>query len=253
MRYERVQEILENEPAFRNRLSPKTHPVQTRFGEKVMFSKETVDITEALHSEGKDAHKVPKNDVLKAAARILRVIAGNGESIPVMPVAAPPKPVEPASPARKPRVKPLPAPPPEPEPSAPVAIKAKPKAKKKPEAAPIARTPVPQPEAKPVRVNKPEPVKPAPQAVVAAPVEEEPVPESELPPEKQPLRLPRDFDPSQFPHYSVQTSIYALLLSALNLGEHYEKFPGAEARHKKLEDVMKDYLSTCDALKLKTT
>jgi hypothetical protein len=68
---------------------------------------------------------------------------------------------------------------------------------------------------------------------------------------EQVLRLPPEFDPNQFPHYSVQTSIYGLLLSALNLSEHYERFPNTEARQAKLEDIVKDYLETCDALKLK--
>lgn len=68
---------------------------------------------------------------------------------------------------------------------------------------------------------------------------------------QQPLHLPEEFDPSKFPHYSVQSSIYGLLLSALNLSEHYERFPNTEARQAKLEDIVKDYLETCDALKLK--
>ncbi len=68
---------------------------------------------------------------------------------------------------------------------------------------------------------------------------------------QQPLHLPEEFDPSKFPHYSVQTSIYGLLLTALNCSEHYEKFPGTEARQQKLEDLVKDYLETCDALQLK--
>lgn len=255
MRYERVQDILENEPAFRARISPKTHLVESRFGEKMAFSKEAVDITEALHAEGKDAHKVPKGDVLHMAARIFRIIATNGDAAHavVLPVQAPAQP--PAKPAAKPvaakpavklpeppakkkkaKVKAVAAPKPDPKPKA-EPVQTKPKVKK-------TETKVQQVEPKPARLAKPEPPQP---------VAEDQLPESELPPERQPLRLPRDFDPSKFPHYSVQSSIYALLLSAMGLSEHYERYPEKEVRQRKLEEIMKDYLSTCNSLSLKTT
>ncbi len=252
MRYERVQDILENEPAFRTRISPKTHMVESRFGEKMAFSKEAVDITEALHAEGKDAHKVPKTDVLHMAARVFRIIATNGEAhVVTAPVAAPAP--APAKPVTKPvAAKPAAAPAPAKKKKAKVKAVAAPKPEPKPKAAPVvAKATVKKPETKaqqlepkPAKLTKPEPT----QAVV-----EDQLPESELPPERQPLRLPRDFDPSKFPHYSVQSSIYALLLSAMGLSEHYERYPEKEARQKKLEEVMKDYLSTCNSLSLKTT
>lgn len=84
------------------------------------------------------------------------------------------------------------------------------------------------------------------------PPEPPPVPESELPIEKQPLKMPPNFDPSKYPHYSVQSSIYSLLLSALNMSEHYEKLPGAEARQKKLDELVRDYQDTCDPLKYRS-
>ena len=43
MRYERVQGILESQPAICGRLGPKTYPIETRFGEKIFFSKEAVE------------------------------------------------------------------------------------------------------------------------------------------------------------------------------------------------------------------
>ncbi len=249
MRYERVQDILENEPAFRNRISSKSHPIDTRFGEKMLFSKETVEITEALHAEGKDAHKVPKTDVLIMAAKVLKIISTNGQNhVNNPPAVAQPEPKPKAEPAplkKKQQVKskPTPAAP------APKPVQAKAKAEpvvnknksRKPEQK------IQQAEVKPARLSRPEVPKPVPPGL------QEPMPESELPPEKQPLRLPPDFDPSKFPHYSVQSSIYGLLLSALSLAEHYERFPNREERMKDLEAVMKKYLATCDTLKLKTT
>lgn len=74
--------------------------------------------------------------------------------------------------------------------------------------------------------------------------------ENELPPERQRLKLPPSFDPSKYPHYSVQSSIYSLLLSALTMSEHYEKYPGAEERQKKLDELIRDYQETCDPLKI---
>lgn len=255
MRYERVQDILESQPAFRARVLQKTHPVETRFGEKIMLSREAVEITDALHAEGKDAHKASKVEVLQMAARLLRSPT-NGEaqapsppapavhaaSAPPAPKAAPKTTPEATPATSKKRRTQVAAP-------APAALPA-PKTPKLKKGRPGAR-PVPQTEAAALTQARPARL-PKVQSKPTAPVAEEKLPESELPPEKQPLRLPADFDPSKFPHYSVQTSIYGLLLSALNLSEHYEKFPSFEARQRKLEDLLKDYLETCDALKLKT-
>jgi hypothetical protein len=250
MRYERVQDILENEPAFRNRISPKTQVVESRFGERKSFSKETVEITEALHAEGKDAHKAAKGDVLKMAAQVLKIISSNGESHPPVAISAPVAPVKSSpKPAAKPVEQVAPAPPPKKKKTKALAPPKVEPAKPKPEPAKIkSKKPEPKPpaiEPKVARLTRPE-SKPQP----VAPLE---VPESELPPEKQPLRLPRDFDPSKFPHYSVQSSIYGLLLSALSLAEHYERFPNSEERRKDLESILKKYLTTCDSLQLKTT
>lgn len=49
----------------------------------------------------------------------------------------------------------------------------------------------------------------------------------EPPPEP---RKPADLDLSKNRHYEVQSSIYSLLLSALNLSERYERLPGANER-----------------------
>jgi hypothetical protein len=61
---------------------------------------------------------------------------------------------------------------------------------------------------------------------------------------KSKIKLPPDFDPAKFPHYSVQSSIYSLILSALHLSTHYEKWPGAEKRQAKLEKLLTRYLKT---------
>lgn len=241
MRYERVQEILESDPACRIRLSPKTQAIETRFGEKVVYSKEAIEVTEALHAEGKDAHKVPKNDVLRVAIRIMK--SSGNHAPPAVSVAPPPPPPAPPVVEGKPKkkakaVKPEPPPP---DPAPPPAPAKKPVKAKKAEAKP---QPAPPPKKVKAEVPKTATVEPPPPPPP-------PVPESELPIEKQPLKLPPDFDPSKYPHYSVQSSIYSLLLSALNMSEHYEKYPNAEARQKKLDELVRDYQDTCDPLKIK--
>lgn len=272
MRYERVQSILEGEAAFRSRLGPKNHPVETRFGEQLCFSKETVEVTEALHNEGKDAHKVPKTEVLSIAIKLLRgqpSNGGNGQALSP-PVAAAPPPPPPA-----PVVPPVAAKPAKPKAEAPPAVEpekppaAKPKVEPKPKAKASPPAPKPSPPVKKAAVktaaklSKPAaPAQPAPPPMraKAAPapksppsVAEDALPMSELPPEKQPLSLPPDFDPTKYPHYSVQSSVYSLLLSALSMAEHYERVPGMEQRQKKLDDVVKDYQDTCDAIKIKSS
>lgn len=69
-------------------------------------------------------------------------------------------------------------------------------------------------------------------------------------PQREP-RKPADLDMEKYPHYSVQSSIYSLLLSALNMSVRYEKYPGAEERQKTLDEMVLVYQNTCDALKIK--
>lgn len=256
MRYDRVQTILEDDPFLRIRLSPKTQAIETRFGDKPTYAKEVIEVTEALHAEGKDAHKVPKVEVLKVALRIMK--SSGNHAPPAVSVAPPPSPPPAPSVAGKPKKKtkaakpepspPPPSTPPPPPPPAPPAPPAKKATKaKKPEVKPPT-PPVPAkkvkaeaPKAAPVEAPPPSPPPPPPP----------PVPESELPIEKQPLKLPPAFDPSKYPHYSVQSSIYSLLLSALNMSEHYEKYAGAEERQKLLDELVTKYQNTCDPLKIK--
>ncbi len=272
MRYERVQDILDNDSLLRTKLSPRTVPVDTRFGEKLLVSKEVAEVTQAIHAEGKDAHKVPKHEVLKVALRVMKVIPANGEisAIGARPplASAAPAPVASAAPADKIKPKPkttlvvktkptasAPAPSTKPKKSQPVRAAAM---ASKPQTAKPQATKPESKGAKPVKVARSTKAA-SPKATLAAPaaksrpappeLNEDRVPESELPPERQPLHLPVSFDPRKYPHYNVQISIYTLLLSALNLSENFEKYPDYEERQRKLELVIKDYLETCDAIK----
>jgi hypothetical protein len=238
--------VYENDPAFKLHLA-----VDSRFGDKINFSWKTVGVSNAIHAEGLDAHRVSKLEVLRMAMRVLKI---GGSSSGAAPVKAPPAPEpEPVAPpvARKPEAKPKVV-----KAKAPVALvkpvaaKAAPVVKKAVAAKPVAA------KAAPAKVeSKPAPVKAVKASAKAkalpepAPEEDPGLPETELPPEKQPLRLPPMYNPKTYPHYDVQQSVYAMLLSALSLANHFEKLPGLEERQKKLEAIMKEYLDTCENLK----
>ena len=75
-------------------------------------------------------------------------------------------------------------------------------------------------------------------------------PESVFLPESSQLTLPTDYEQRKYPHYSVQSSIYSLLLSALSMAQHYERFPGEELRQELLAKLIREYQRTCDRLKI---
>jgi hypothetical protein len=72
MAYERVQEILESEPAFRSRVLTKARCFTNRRGRRVFVSETAIEVADALAHAGQDAHKTPKMDVLKMAASVLQ-------------------------------------------------------------------------------------------------------------------------------------------------------------------------------------
>lgn len=138
MRYDRVQAILDSDPALKPFLGPKDQEVIKRNGEKHRYNRGVVTVTNALHERGFDAHNTNKNVVLSLAFDILRDKAPKA--------AMPEKPK-----VEKPKVeKPKPEPKAEPAP--------KPKAPKIPKAPKAPSVP-----------KKPEPKAPAPEPVAAAP------------------------------------------------------------------------------------
>src|SRR6267154_3362027 len=58
--------------------------------------------------------------------------------------------------------------------------------------------------------------------------------------EEEPIHCSIPFEPKNYPHYDVQSSLYSLLLTALTVAVHFEKIPGFQERQRKLEAVMKD-------------
>lgn len=126
MRYDRVQAILEHEPALKDSLGPKDQEIIKRNKEKHFYSRGVVTVTAALHDRGFDAHNADRSTVLHVAAEVLGALKDKPAKPPtVKPVV--PKPVPKPAPAPKAEVKLKPTRP-------------KPKPKAKPE--PVTATPV---------------------------------------------------------------------------------------------------------------
>jgi hypothetical protein len=94
MRYDRIQSILEADPALRTRLGPKNQEIVKRNGDTQRFSKGVIDVAERLHQCGLDAHNAPRVKVLAIAIGVLNVLQPEiGEIKP--PVEVPPEAVKP--------------------------------------------------------------------------------------------------------------------------------------------------------------
>jgi hypothetical protein len=124
MRYARVEQVLSQELAFRDKLGPKKEAVLKPDGESQLFAPEIIAITQLIHNSGKDAHKCQKLDIIRAAVDMFKIVQ------------AAPAAVEPPEPPAPPPLPPPPPPPPPPtkKTSPPKAVKPtptpKPKAKK---------------------------------------------------------------------------------------------------------------------------
>lgn len=85
MRYDRVQRILEAEPAFKDRLGPKDQEVAKRNGQPQRFAKSVIEVTRRLHANGIDAHTAGKHIVLRLADDVLSAIKPAGSVVKKAP------------------------------------------------------------------------------------------------------------------------------------------------------------------------
>jgi hypothetical protein len=221
MRYNRVQHVLSQELAFRDRLTGKTEAVFKPDGTTELFSPEVIKVTQALHDSGKDAHKCHKIDVIRVAVKVFGLGGSTEPETTTGNASAPEPPVDQSrrngvvhpAPQRKPVVKPKPAP-----------KAAKPKVEAvAPPAPPVQPPPPPPPapiqtpalEATP-KVDKEAAVKGAVEAMMTA------RPESTAP-------------------FNAYISMYSLALSIVQLCDMYDNQPGAKDRMKKLEELIADF------------
>ena len=267
MRYLRIQGILESELGIRKRMGPKDCTVTAKHGVEVCLSKLAVTVAESLHDAGRDSYKIPKHEIVDIAAGFLpdfnsALPAQQSTPSPTdAPALAPTEPAPrsvmlnvpvgltkddfPVTPAGWSNTAVCPS-----VPSAQVVARADAGNQSQDESAKTVQ--------KVKRAAKQASTDITPEALVKAksakietkPVEpqKEDMPEDEIPPEKQPLRLPKNYDPSRYPHYSVQTTMYSLLLSAMSMSETHERYPGFEVRQQKLESLLSDYHATVEPL-----
>lgn len=226
MRYARVQQVLSQELAFKGRLSQKTEAILKPDGTQELFSPEVIKITQAIHDNGKDAHKCQKIDVIKVAVKVF----GFDNDEASEPPPAPPSPEPP-----KPEVKHNGAP-------APVKKAAPPKPKPAPK--PVAKTP-PKPKATPTAlppavVTSPTPPAPAPAEIAKAP---EATPEVDS---KVAVKAAVDAPTASrvgenTAAYNVYVSMYSLTLSSIQLCELFDHQPGKKERLKMLEELLEEF------------
>lgn len=70
-RYDRVNEILQGEPALRKLLSTPSITIQHANGNSKTFSQEIVTVTDAIHETSRDANTMPKRDIAAFAGEFL--------------------------------------------------------------------------------------------------------------------------------------------------------------------------------------
>lgn len=221
MRYARVQHVLSQELAFKDRLTGKTEAVFKPDGTTELFSPEVIKVTQAIHDSGKDAHKCQKIDVIRVAVRVFGLGGSTEPETTTGNAAVPEPPSDPTprngavhvAPQKKQVTKPKPAP-----------KAAKPKveavAPAAPPPAPVpapapAPTPAPAPEATP-KVDKDAAIKGAVEAMMTT------RPENTAP-------------------FNAYISMYSLALSIVQLCDMYDNQPGAKDRMKKLEELIADF------------
>lgn len=207
MRFERVQTILESEPALRERLGPKDQPVfKKRNQEKHMFSRGVVAVTLALHKKGIDAHDADRYAVLSVAADVLEDLSKRPATIKSPAKSAPkaaPKP--PKKPAVKAPARPKPK------------VKAKPAPAAKPVEPPVVQAPAPAPAPEPPKAPAPAPVQ------GAAP------------------EIDPDADANQqAPLFYIYLTVFSLLAPVKNFLELGDNQPGADQRMAKLDSLIEE-------------
>lgn len=246
MRYQRVEQVLESEPRFKAQMTSKSEAVLKPNGDKQLFSPVVIQVTEAIHQNGQDAHKAQKMDIIRVAMEFFR----SGRPAPdgterTQPPAAPIQreiapPVSPApTPAAattksKPRTAAI----------APIAPAKRPAPAKQPAPAKNAAKASP---AKPVAAKAPEP---AANGQVVAPAANGAVKRDEVAASPEP---PREVDgenarptegrrgQTSDPAYNPYISIFTQLLTALQLAENYDNQPGKDKRLKTLDDLAVEY------------
>lgn len=214
MRYARVQAVLDQEPAFVAKMGEKSEAVFKPSGEQQLFSPEAIAVTQAIHSAGKDAHKVHKTEIIRFALKVFKI--GQKAAAPVTDDAAempaPPTPPAPVAPPATPVAA-----------SKPAKATSKPPAKQK-----VARAAKPAPEPP----KQEEPAKPS------APAE---VDNKDAALQQARERLNPERPGENVAAFNAYISMYSMALTLLQLVELYDNQTGKEKRYKTLDDLAKEF------------
>lgn len=247
MRYQRVEQVLESEPRFKAQMTSKSEAVLKPNGEKQLFAPVVIQVTEAIHAQGQDAHKAQRMDIIRVAMDFFRPGRTQPERAETTPTPAtvgtreiappvPPTPAKAPAPAAK---RPAPA----------AATNGAPVQPKRPSPA---KRPVAGGSAKPAE-PKPEPAAPAPAANGepkghAAPPATAPRNEATARPaaarsvDGEEVRAPEGRRTSTSdPAYNPYISIFSLLLQAAECIDKLDTQPGKDKRLKTLEDLAVEY------------
>lgn len=216
MRYARVQAVLEQEDAFVAKMGTRTEAVFKPDGEKQLFSPQVIQVTQAIHASGKDAHKVHKQEIVRIACQVFRI--GRSE---------PPPPTNGAV-VEIPAPTPTPAPAPV-TPAAPKQTKAPAKATKKQPQKPKAKAAAPSKPPEPPKVEEPKIKDQA-----TPPVDNESR-SAALAKAKELLNQERPGENQAA--FNAYISIYSMMLMTLQLLEMYDSQPGKEKRYKTLNEM----------------
>lgn len=230
MRFERIEKILEAEPAYRDRLGPKDQKYEKKNGVTQFFSKGTVDVTWQLYNTGFDPHNCTRADVAVAAQLVLNEKR-------VSPVPKPVKKPEPKAQVKKP------------EPVKKPQAKQPPQAKQQPKPKPKAK-PVAQVVAAPAEIKATAPVPtpapaPAPVAAPAPVTHAEPVPAQETLPDAVAAPVPAP-DPNKVPVYYIYASTFTMMASIKQLLDAADNQPGADGRSTRVDALMQELFDLKD-------
>lgn len=220
MRYQRVEQVLESEPRFKAQMTSKSEVVLKPNGEKQLFAPVVIQVTEAIHAQGQDAHKAQKMDIIRVAMEFFRPGRTQAERTET--------PKAPAAPAERPAPRPTP---PVTEAAAPVQAKRPSPAKRPAAGGPV--KPAEPKETTPVTDEQPQ----------AAPRNDAPArPAASRSGDDEEARASEGRRTSTSdPAYNPYISIFSLLLQAAECIDKLDTQPGKEKRLKSLEEMAVEY------------
>jgi hypothetical protein len=243
-RYSRIQTILKNQPAFKDRLGP-LEKIDRPTGGTVEYPMGVAAVIKALQEAGIDAGNAPMPLVVKTAGNVLDKIKYDEASIQkrkreehkkAEPEKAEPKPPKPPK-AQKARTEPKPAEPPAaPKPAEqPAAPKAEPKAEQSPPPPPATKVRKARAKKEKPKPDEPQAPKPPSRSRKAVKLQDDEAKKA-LEAERQ-----RMMGEQRTPCYYPYTAALSLMLTVGSILEMADKEAGSDSRKRKVADLTADF------------